>query len=88
MTFICYGLASQHLWSRHLVIVMFSLIIVYASILGAIDLIDLAIMWRALISGLVFGGALVWYFISNGMFHLSHKFVDQARQRYRGRLPH
>jgi hypothetical protein len=66
---------------------MFSLIIVYASILGAIDLIDLAIMWRALISGLVFGGALVWYFISNGMFYLSHKFVDQTRQRYRGRLP-
>jgi hypothetical protein len=67
---------------------MFSLIIVYASILGAIDLIDLAIMWRALISGLVFGGALVWYFISNGMFYLSHKFADQTRQRYRGRLPH
>jgi hypothetical protein len=40
---------------------MFNLIIVSASILGAIDLIDLAIMWRALISALVFGGASVWY---------------------------
>ena len=46
MAFIAYGFASQKHWSRHLVIAMFSLIIVYASILGALNLIHHAIMWR------------------------------------------
>jgi hypothetical protein len=41
---------------------MFSLIIVYASILGALTLIHQAIMWRAIINGTLFGGASVWYF--------------------------
>jgi hypothetical protein len=62
MACISYGFATQKRWSRHLVIAMFSLIIVYASILGALNLIHHAIMWRAIINGSVFGGASVWYF--------------------------
>jgi hypothetical protein len=62
MVFIAYGFAAQKPWSRHLVIAMFSLIIVYASILGALNLIHHAIMWRAIINASVFGGASVWYF--------------------------
>ena len=49
-------------WSRHVVIAMFALIVVYASILGALNLIHHAIMWRAIINGTLFGGASVWYF--------------------------
>src|SRR5207247_8197628 len=62
MAFIAYGFAAQKAWSRHLVIAMFSSIIVYASILGALNLIHRAIMWRAIINGTLFGGASVWYF--------------------------
>ncbi len=62
MAVISYGFATQKLWSRHLVIAMFSLIVVYASILGALNLIHRAIMWRALVNASVFGGASVWYF--------------------------
>jgi hypothetical protein len=62
MAFIAYGFAGQKSWSRHLVIAMFILIIVYASILGTLNLIHHAIMWRAIINGTVFGGASVWYF--------------------------
>jgi hypothetical protein len=62
MAFIAYGFASQNHWSRHLVIAMFGLIIVYASILGALNIIHHAIMWRAIINGAVFGGVSTWYF--------------------------
>jgi len=62
MTLISYGFASQRAWSRHLVITIFILIIVYASILGALELIHHSIMWRAIINGTLFGGASVWYF--------------------------
>jgi hypothetical protein len=62
MAFIAYGFATQKRWSRHVVIAMFSLIVVYASILGALDLIHRAIMWRAIVNGTLFGGASVWYF--------------------------
>jgi hypothetical protein len=62
MTFISFGFATQKRWSRHLVLAMFVLIIVYASILGALNLIHHAIMWRAIINASVFGGASVWYF--------------------------
>jgi hypothetical protein len=59
---ICYALASGKPWSRHLVIVMFTLIIVYASILGALNLIGHTIMWRAIIDAAIFGGLSAWYF--------------------------
>src|SRR5713101_5487475 len=54
MALISYGFASQRAWSRHLVIAMFSLIIIYASVLGALNLIHHTIMWRAIINGAVF----------------------------------
>jgi hypothetical protein len=62
MACISYGFASQKHWSRHLVIAMFGLIIVYATILGALNVIHRAIMWRAIINASVFGAASVWYF--------------------------
>jgi hypothetical protein len=62
MACISYGFASQKHWPRHLVIAMFVVILVYASILGALNLIHHAIMWRAIINASVFGGASVWYF--------------------------
>jgi len=62
MAFVAYGFATQKSWSRHLVLAIFGLIIVYASILGALNLIHHAIMWRAIINGTLFGGASVWYF--------------------------
>jgi len=62
MAFIAYGFTRQKPWSRHVVIAMFVLIVVYASILGALNLIHHAIMWRAIINGTLFGGASVWYF--------------------------
>ena len=62
MAFIVYGFSAQKAWSRHVVISMFGLIIVYASILGALNMIHRAVMWRAIINGTLSGGASVWYF--------------------------
>ena len=62
MALIAFGFANQKPWSRHLVIAMFGLIIVYASTLGALDVLCHTIMWRAIVNGLVFGSASVWYF--------------------------
>jgi len=60
--FISYGFATKKYWSRHLVIAMFALIVLYATILGALNLIHHAIMWRAIIDASVFSGASIWYF--------------------------
>jgi hypothetical protein len=62
MACISYGFATAKAWSRHVVISMFALIVVYATILGALNLIHRAIMWRAFLNGTLFGGASVWYF--------------------------
>ena len=62
MACISYGFATAKAWSRHVVIAMFGLIVVYATILGALNLIHHAIMWRAIINASVFGAASVWYF--------------------------
>jgi hypothetical protein len=62
MACISYGFATQKYWSRHLVTAMFSLILVYASILGALNLIHRVIMWRAVINASLFGSVSVWYF--------------------------
>jgi hypothetical protein len=62
MACISYGFAAEKAWSRHVVIAMFGLIVVYATILGALNLIHHAIMWRAIINGTLSGGASVWYF--------------------------
>jgi hypothetical protein len=58
---ISYGFATKRPWSRHVVIATFALIVLYASLLGALNLIDRAIMWRVIINGTLFGGASVWY---------------------------
>jgi hypothetical protein len=62
MAFIAYGFATRKRWSRHFVIAIFVLIVLYASVLGALNLIHRAIMWRAIINASVFGGASAWYF--------------------------
>jgi hypothetical protein len=62
MACISYGFATAKALSRHRVIAMFALIVAYATILGALNLIHHAIMWRAIINGTLFGGASVWYF--------------------------
>ena len=62
MAFVAYGFATRKRWSRHFVIAIFVLIILYASVLGALNLIHRAIMWRAIINASVFGGASAWYF--------------------------
>ena len=62
MACISYGFATHRAWSHHLVITIFILIVLYASILGALNLIHHTIMWRAIINGTVFGGVSVWYF--------------------------
>ncbi len=62
MAYIPYGFATEKSWSRHVVIAIFVLIVVYASALGAPNVIHRAIMWRAIINASVFGGVSVWYF--------------------------
>jgi hypothetical protein len=62
MACISYGFATEKAWSRHVVIALFALIVIYASILGVLNLIHHAIMWRAIINGTLFGGASIWYF--------------------------
>jgi hypothetical protein len=62
MPCVSHGFATEKAWSRHVVITIFALIVVYASILGALNLIHHALMWRAIINGVLFGGASVWYF--------------------------
>ena len=62
MALVCYALASRKPWSRHVVIAIFALIVVYATILGALNLIAHSIMWRALINATVSGCLSWWYF--------------------------
>jgi len=62
MACISYGFATEKPWSRHVVIAMFALLVLYASILGALNVMHRAIMWRAIINGALFAGASVWYF--------------------------
>ena len=62
MALIAYGFRAGKPWSRHLVIAMFTLIIVYAATLGALNVLRHTIMSRAIVNGFVFGSASVWYF--------------------------
>jgi hypothetical protein len=62
MASIAYGLAARKAWSRHLAIAIFVLIIVYASTLGALNVLRHTIMWRAIANATSFGFASVWYF--------------------------
>jgi hypothetical protein len=62
MASIAYGLAARKAWSRHLVMAIFVLIIVYASVLGALNVLRHTIMWHAIVNASVFGCASAWYF--------------------------
>jgi hypothetical protein len=62
MGWISYGFAAKKAWSRHVVLAMFGLIVVYAMSLGALNMTHHAMMWRAIINGTLFGNASVWYF--------------------------
>jgi amino acid permease len=61
MASIAYGLAARKPWSRHLVLAIFGLIIVYASALGALNVLRHTIMWRAIVNASLFGCASAWY---------------------------
>jgi hypothetical protein len=62
MASIAYGFATRKAWSRHLVMAIFVLIIVYASALVALNVLQHAIMWRAIVNASLFGCASAWYF--------------------------
>ena len=62
MALIAYGFATRKAWSRHLVMVIFVLIIVYASALGSLNVLRHTIMWRAIVNASLFGCASAWYF--------------------------
>ncbi len=62
MASIAYGFAAHKAWSRHLVMAIFVLIIVYASALGSLNVLRHTIMWRAIINASLFGCASAWYF--------------------------
>ncbi len=62
MASIAYSLAAHKAWSRHLVMAIFVLIIVYGSALGALNVLRHTIMWRAIVNASLFGCASAWYF--------------------------
>ena len=62
MALIAYAFAAPKAWSRHLVMAIFVLIIVYASALGALNVLRHTIMWRAIVNASLFGCASAWYF--------------------------
>lgn len=62
MASIAYGLATGKPWSRHVVMAIFILIVVYASALGALNALRHTIMWRAIVNASVFAGVAAWYF--------------------------
>lgn len=59
---IAHGLGAGRLWSRHLVMMIFILIIAYASALGAMNVLRHTIAWRAIVNASVFGCVAAWYF--------------------------
>ena len=62
MASIAYSLAAHKAWSRHLVMAIFVLIIVYGSALGALNVLRHTIMWRAIVNASLFVCASAWYF--------------------------
>ena len=78
MALIAYGFLARKPWSRHVVLAMFSLIILYASALGALNLLQHAIMWRAILNASIFGSAAVWYFYFKP--NVAEYFCELARQ--------
>src|SRR6476646_8223903 len=62
MASIAYGFVARKAWSRHLVMAIFVLIIVYASAFGSLNVLRHTIMWRAIVNASFFGCAMAWYF--------------------------
>ena len=62
MVLIAYGLGTGKPWSRHIVMAIFIWIVVYASALGALNMLRHTIMWRAIANASGFGGVAAWYF--------------------------
>jgi hypothetical protein len=62
MALVAYGLATGKAWSRHFVMAVFVLIVVYASALGALNALSRTIMWRAIVNSSVPAGVAAWYF--------------------------
>jgi hypothetical protein len=62
MALTAYGLGARKPWARHVVLAIFALIIVYASALGAVNVLRHSIMWRAIVNASLFGSAAGWYF--------------------------
>jgi len=62
MALIAFGLGTGKPWSRHVVMAIFILIVVYASALGALNALRHTIMWRAIVNASVFAGVAAWYF--------------------------
>jgi hypothetical protein len=62
MALIAYGLGTAKPWSRHVVMAIFVLIVVYASALGALNALRHTIMWRAIVNASVSAGVAAWYF--------------------------
>jgi amino acid permease len=62
MASLAYGLAKRKAWSRHVVVAIFVLIIVYASTLGALNVLRHSIMWRAIVDASLSGCVSAWYF--------------------------
>ena len=62
MALIAFALATRKTWSRHVVMAIFVLIMVYASALGAVNVLRHTIMWRAIVNASLFGCASAWYF--------------------------
>src|SRR6059036_4263175 len=62
MASIAYAFAAGKPYSRHLVMAIFILIIVYASALGTLHVLRHTIMWRAIVNASLFGCVAAWYF--------------------------
>lgn len=59
---IAYAFAAGKPYSRHLVMAIFILIILYASALGALEALRHTMMWRAIVNASLFGCVAAWYF--------------------------
>ena len=62
MASIAYAFAAGKSHSRHLVMAIFVLIVVYASTLSALGVLRHTIMWRAIVNASLFGCVAAWYF--------------------------
>ncbi len=62
MALIAYGFARGKPWTRHVVLAIFILIILYASALGALNALRHTIMWRAIANASVSWAVATWYF--------------------------